>query len=74
VLALLINFMAFYFAAVLFERTGILCAVTVFLVTALPGTIIACMIEECLWPLLSRRFNTGGRDKFEHSAITTSLP
>jgi len=74
VLALMTNFMAFYFAAALLERTSILYAVTVFLVTALPGTIIASMIEECLWPLLSRRFNERGRDRSRHSSVTTSLP
>jgi hypothetical protein len=47
--------MAFYLAAVLFERTGNLWAVTVFLVTALAGTVIASMIEECLRPLLPAR-------------------
>jgi hypothetical protein len=75
VLALMTNFMAFYYAAALFERSGILFAVTVFLITALPGTIIASVIEECLWPLLSKGSNMrSSRGRTEHSAVTTSLP
>lgn len=73
-LALTTNFMAFYLATLLFERTGILCAVTVFLVMALAGTIIASMIEESLSPLLSRRFNAHGSDRAGRSAVTTPLP
>jgi len=74
VLALTINFMAFYFAAVLFERTGILCAVTVFLVMALAGTIIASMIEECLQTILARGFNARGNKRTARSVVTTPLP
>jgi hypothetical protein len=73
-LALTTNFMAFYFAAALFERTGILCAVTVFLVTSLAGTIIASMIEECLRPMLSRVFNARGGNRATRPAVTTPLP
>ena len=73
-LALMTNFMAFYFAAILLERTGILCAVTVFLVTALAGTIIASMIEECLTSFLSRGFNARGNNGAGRSAVTTPLP
>jgi hypothetical protein len=73
-LALTTNFMAFYLAAALFERTGILCAVTVFLVTAFAGTIIASMIEECLRTLLSRGFNTRGGNRGIRPAIMTQLP
>jgi hypothetical protein len=72
-LALATNSMAFYLAAALFERTGILCAVTVFLVTALAGTIIASMIEESLRAMLSRVFNARGCGKSGRSAVTTPL-
>jgi len=68
------NFMAFYFAAILLERTGILCAVTVFLVTALAGTILASMIEECLTSFLSKGFNARGNNRAGHSTVTTPLP
>lgn len=73
-LALTANFMAFYLAAALFERAGFLCAVTVFLATALAGTIISSMIEECLRPMLSRVFNTCGGNRSGRSAVTTPLP
>jgi hypothetical protein len=65
--------MAFYFAAVLFERTGILCAVTVFLVSALAGTIIASIIEDCLRPMLARVFTACGGNRVIRSAVTTPL-
>lgn len=54
-LALVVNFTAFYLAALLFERTGIIVSVTAFLVTALAGTIIASMIEQGLAPSLSEK-------------------
>ena len=73
-MALTTNFMAFYLAAALFERSGILWAVTVFLVTALAGTIIASMIEESLRPILSRVFNARGSNRAGRSAVTTPLP
>ncbi len=72
-LALATNFMAFYLAAALFERTGILCAVTVFLVTALAGTIIASMIEESLPPFLSKGFNAAGGNRAARPEVTTPL-
>ena len=69
-LALTTNFMAFYLAAALFERAGILCAVTAFLVTALAGTIIASMIEES-WPFFSSKgFNARGGSKAARPATT----
>jgi hypothetical protein len=73
-MALTTNFMAFYFAAALFERTGIFCAVMVFLVTALAGTIFASMIEECLTPLLTRGFNARGSNRVSRSVVMTPLP
>ena len=73
-IALMTNFVAFYLAALLFERTGILSAVTFFLVTALAGTIIASMIEECLRSLLSRGFNAHGKSGAGRSAVITPLP
>jgi hypothetical protein len=74
VLALTTNFMAFYFAAALFERTGILCAVTVFLVTALAGTFIASVIEESLPPCLSKGFNASGGNRAARPEVPTPLP
>lgn len=73
-LALATNFIVFYLAAVIFERTGILCAVTVFLVTALAGTIITSMIEKSLWTLLFRGLNAHGSNRDARSSVTTSLP
>jgi hypothetical protein len=69
-LALATNFMAFYLAAALFERTGILCAVTVFLVTALAGTIIASMVEESLPLFSSKGFNAPVGSKAARPATT----
>ena len=72
-LAITTNFMAFYLAAALFERTGILCAVTVFLVTALAGTFIASIIEECLTSFLPRALNACGSNKDARPAVTKPL-
>lgn len=73
-LALTANFMAFYLAVMLFERTGILCAVTAFVVTASSGTIIASIIEESLFSLLSGESKARGGNRSGRSAVTTPLP
>jgi hypothetical protein len=70
VLAIATNFMAFYLAAVLLERTGILCSVTVFLVTAFAGTIITSMMEKSLWPLLSSVLKSSSRSRAVRPAKT----
>ena len=72
-LALTTNFMAFYLAATLFERMGILCAVTVFLVTALAGTIIASMLQESLPPFLSKGSNSTGGNRAVRPGVTSPL-
>lgn len=47
-LAITVNLMAFYIGSMIFERVGIICGVTVFLIIALAGTIAASMFEEYL--------------------------
>ncbi len=54
-LAITVNFMAFYIGVMFFERTGVLCGVAAFLVTALAGTIISSMIDEHLQLIVSGR-------------------
>ncbi len=46
--AIATNLMAFYAAALIFEHTGIIGGVSVFLVTAFVGTIACSRIEENL--------------------------
>ena len=73
-LAFTANLMAFYLAAALLERTGIVCAVAVFLVTALTGTIIASIIEEHLRLLAPKGCYARISGKAGRSAVTTRLP
>ncbi len=69
-LAITINFMAFYIGVMFFERTGVLCGVAAFLVTALAGTIISSMMDEHLQLILSGRRN----DKSGHPSARRVLP
>jgi hypothetical protein len=73
-LALATNFTVFYFAVVLFERMGILCSVTVFLVTALACTIFTSIIENAIWNLLSRGLKACYRRRDARHAVTTPMP
>ncbi len=54
-LAITVNFMSVYIGVTFFERTGVLCGVAAFLVTALAGTIISSMIDEHLQLIIFRR-------------------
>jgi hypothetical protein len=70
-LALMTNCLAFYLGAVLIERMGVFWGVTVFLVTALGGTIISSIIEKCLRSLLFSEF-TPISNRNALSAVTVS--
>jgi hypothetical protein len=68
VIALSANFLAFYLGSIFIERSGIFCGVTVFLLTALAGTIVASKLEKCLSSLISGAFNRSGDNKARQSA------
>jgi hypothetical protein len=67
-LALSANFLAFYLGAIFIERSGIFSGVTVFLFTALAGTIAASKLEKWLSSLMSRAFNRIGDNNALHPA------
>ena len=70
-IALSANFLAFYLGAIFIERSGIFSGVTVFLLTALAGTIAASKLEMWLSSLMSRAFNRIGENNARHPAVAT---
>lgn len=66
--ALSANFLAFYLGAIIIERSGIFCGFTVFVLTALAGTIVASKLEKCICSFMSRAFIRIGADDFLHPA------
>ena len=71
-LALMTNCLAFYLGAALIERMGIFWGLTVFLVTALAGTIISSIVEKCLRSLFFMVFtNISKRNTL--SAVTVPV-
>lgn len=73
-LALMPNFLAFYLGAIFIERMGLLCGLTLFLVTALAGTIMGSMLDNRLGSLIFRAFNPHDNNNAGRSAVTTPLP
>jgi hypothetical protein len=55
-MALSANFLAFYLGAIFIERSGIFSGITVFILTALAGTIAASKLEKCLGSLMAKAF------------------
>ncbi len=48
--ALILNIAAFYLGGICFERWGIICGLTVFLVMAVTGTVMASILEGWATP------------------------
>ena len=67
-IALSANILAFYLGAIFIERSGILYGVTVFLLTALIGTIAASKLEMWLSTLMTRVFNRISDNNARHPA------
>ena len=58
--AISINFLAFYLGALGIERFGIFCGVVVFLFTSLLGTIMASGLERYIGSVTERTFSRYG--------------
>ncbi len=71
-LAIAWNILAFYLGTEIFERAGIVCGVSAFLVMALAGTIMWSMIGEYLRLLFARvyRAHSGSR----RPSATVTMP
>ncbi|HTP66074.1 MAG TPA: hypothetical protein VMJ66_11845 [Geobacteraceae bacterium] len=67
------NLIAFYVGAIFFERAGFIGGLTVFLITALIGTITASVLEENLGIVYSRISNERGNDRAGRSVFPISL-
>lgn len=65
------NFLAFYLGAIFIEHSGIFSRVTVFLLTALIGTIAGSKLEMWLSFLMTRAFNRIGDNNALHPADET---
>jgi tetratricopeptide (TPR) repeat protein len=65
------NFLAFYLGAIFIEHSGIFSGVTVFLLTALAGTIASSKLEKCLSSLMTRAFKRIGDNNAPHPADET---
>jgi hypothetical protein len=74
VLAITVDLMAFYLGAIYFERLGVFCGVTAFLVTALAGTIVSSKIEDYLTLFISRAWNARVKNRNGRVVVRTSSP
>ena len=70
-IALSANFLAFYLGAIFIERSGIFSGLTVFLLTALIGTIAASKLEMWLRFLMIRAFNRISDNNARHPVDET---
>ena len=66
--ALSVNFLAFYLGAICIERSGIFCGVAAFLLTSLIGTVIASGLEKYIGSMTVMALNRCSDRIARHSA------